>query len=109
MDLRITKTRKSIKEAFLKLRLKNTLEKIKVTELCGMAIINKTTFYKHYQDVYALSEEIENDTIRSIMNNFEHIDSLFDDPNRFVKGLYHAFLSQEGLILTLFTGRMNDW
>jgi len=107
MDLRIVKTRNNIREAFLKLRSKNSLEKIRVTELCEIAIINKTTFYKHYQDIYALSEEIENETIKSILNSFEHIDSLFSDPQGFVKGLYYALKSHEKLILTLFSGRIN--
>ena len=107
MDLRIVKTRKSIREAFLELRSQNALEKIKVTRLCDLALVNKTTFYKHYQDIYTLSEEIENKTILSIMDNFEHINSLFSDPEAFMKGLYYAFKSHEGLILILFSGRMD--
>lgn len=107
MDLRIIKTRKAIREAFLELRAKNALEKIKVKELCDRALINKTTFYKHYQDIYALSEEIENETILSIMDRFEDMNSLFTDPDRFIKGLYYAFVSHEGFILTIFSGRLN--
>ncbi len=107
MDLRIVKTRNNIREAFFELRSQNALEDIKVTKLCRLALINKTTFYKHYQDIYALSEEIENETILSTMNSFEHMDSLFTDPDGFIKGLYYAFMSQERLIKTLFSGRMN--
>ena len=107
MDLRIVKTRKSIRKAFLELRSQNALEKIKVTSLCELAMINKTTFYKHYQDIYALSDEIENETILSIMDSFEHINSLFTDPEGFMKGLYYAFISHEELILILFSGRMD--
>ena len=107
MDLRVVKTKKNIREAFLELRSKNTLEKIKVTELCELALINKTTFYNHYQDVYALSEEIENETISSIMTNFKHLNDLFSNPDAFMKGLYFAFKSHEGVIVTLFSGRMD--
>jgi AcrR family transcriptional regulator len=107
VDLRIIKTRNSIRKAFLKLRAKNSLERIRVTELCQIAIINKTTFYKYYQDIYALSEEIEDETIKSIMDSFKNIDSLFSDPYNFVKGFYHAFKSQEKIILILFSGRIN--
>lgn len=107
MDLRIIKTRKNIREAFLKLRAENPLEKIKVTQLCEIAMINKTTFYKHYQDVYALSEDIENETILSIMSRFEHMNSLFTDPAGFLRGLYFAFITHQELILTLFAGRMD--
>ena len=107
MDLRIVKTKKNIRKAFIQLRSETPLEKIRVTELCKLAMINKTTFYKHYQNIYALSDEIENETIRSIMNSFEHVDSLFSEPESFVKGMYYAFKSHEGLINTLFSERIN--
>ena len=107
MDLRVKKTRKNIREAFLELRSQNALEKIKVTRLCELALINKTTFYKHYQDKYALSDEIENETIVSIMDSFEHLNSLFVDPDAFMKGLYYAFKSHDEVIMILFSGRMN--
>ena len=107
MDLRIVKTKKNIREAFLSLRAENMLEKIKVTKLCELAMINKTTFYNHYQDIYALSEEIENETISSIMDNFQHLNDLFSNPDAFMKGLYYAFKSHEGVIVILFSGRMD--
>lgn len=108
MDLRIVKTRRNIREAFFELRSKHALEKVRVTRLCELALINKTTFYKHYQDIYALSEEIENETILSIMNNFEHMDSLFTAPERFMMGLYCAFKAHEEIIMILFSGRLNN-
>ena len=107
MDLRIVKTKKNIRETFLKLRADHTLEKIKVTKLCELALINKTTFYNHYQDIYALSEEIEDETISSVMNSFEHLNDLFSDPEAFMKGLYYAFKAHEEVILTLFAGRIH--
>jgi len=107
MDLRIVKTKKNIREAFLALRAESMLEKIKVIKLCELALINKTTFYNHYQDIYALSEEIEDETISSIMNNFQHLNDLFSNPDAFIKGLYYAFKSHEEVIVTLFSGRMD--
>lgn len=107
LDLRIIKTKKNIRDAFLALRTKNALEKIRVKRLCELALINKTTFYKHYQDIFALSEEIENETILSILDNFANINSLFLDTDAFIYGLYSAFLSHGEIINTLFSGRMN--
>ena len=54
MDLRIEKTEKGIKNAFIELRSKKPLEKITVRELCEIARINKSTFYSHYKDIYDL-------------------------------------------------------
>lgn len=107
MDLRILKTRRNIREAFFELRSKYPLEKIRVARLCELALINKTTFYKHYQDIFALSEEIENETILAVMGSFSQLQSLFTNPAEFIKGLYAAFKSQDEVINTLFSGRMN--
>jgi AcrR family transcriptional regulator len=107
MDLRVLKTKQGIREAFFVLRSQNLLEKIKVTRLCELALINKTTFYNHYADVYALSDEIEDETILSIMNSFQHMDDLFLNPDGFMKGLFYAFKAHEELILVLFSGRMD--
>lgn len=107
MDLRIAKTKKNIRMAFIELRETNALEKIRVNRLCNLAMINKTTFYKHYRDIYELTEEIENETILAIMDSFENINSLFTNPDAFITGMYIAFKAHEKLIMTLFSGRMN--
>ncbi len=55
MDIRIARTDRAIEQAFMELREKNPLEKIKIKDLCAMACINKSTFYAHYEDIYALA------------------------------------------------------
>ena len=59
MDLRIEKTEKGIRNAFIELRSSKPLEKITIKELCEHAYINKSTFYSHYKDIYDLSERME--------------------------------------------------
>ena len=56
MDLRIERTRKCIKDAFIELRKSKPIEKITVKELAALASINKATFYSHYNDIYDLSD-----------------------------------------------------
>ena len=51
MDIRIEKTERAIRNAFLELRAAKPLEKITVKELCSLACINKSTFYSHYEDI----------------------------------------------------------
>ena len=48
MDIRIARTDRAIEKAFMELRAKNPLEKIKIKDLCALACINKSTFYAHY-------------------------------------------------------------
>ena len=67
MDIRIARTDRSIEQAFMELREKNPLEKIKIKDLCAMACINKSTFYAHYEDIYALANALENKLIESIL------------------------------------------
>ena len=69
MDIRTEKTENAIKSAFLELRAKRPLEKITVKELCALARINKSTFYTHYQDIYALSEKLEKEVVDSILQS----------------------------------------
>ena len=73
MDLRIQKTERAIKNAFIELRSKKPLEKITVKELCELAMINKSTFYSHYEDIYALSETMEQETVASIIGSIGHL------------------------------------
>jgi AcrR family transcriptional regulator len=107
MDLRIIKTKNNIQEAFLKIRAKNALKKIKVTDLCKMALINKTTFYKYYQDIYALSEEIEDAIIAECINDLKGLDYLNNDPYEFINGLLDAFSSRKEQIMIMFSDRLN--
>lgn len=58
MGLRISRTEKNIRNAFIKLHSKKPLEKITVKELSEAVCINRTTFYRHYSSIYALSEII---------------------------------------------------
>ncbi len=104
MDLRVQKTKKNIINAFLLLRSKKPLERITVKELCEEALINKTTFYAHYADMYELSEILEKETVRSILESVQNAENAFENPIRFTQALFHAMISQENLIHILFSG-----
>ena len=54
MDLRILKTKKSLYDALLHLMGERTFEEIKVSEICHKAMTNRSTFYAHFEDKYAL-------------------------------------------------------
>ena len=104
MDLRIERTRKCIKDAFIELRKAKPIEKITVKELASLASINKATFYSHYTDIYDLSEQLENETIFSILKNIPHIDSLVTNPVVAVEELTEALTTQKTFTDILFSG-----
>ena len=92
MDLREKKTKRSIAAAFLALRAAKPLERITIRELAEKAEISKATFYLHYRDIYALADELEKQTIQSIMTDIRDPESLVSDPARFTHEMVRAFL-----------------
>ncbi|MDE5834998.1 MAG: TetR/AcrR family transcriptional regulator [Ruminococcus sp.] len=104
MDLRVERTKRSIINAFLNLRSRKPLEKITVKELAEIAQINKATFYLHYQDIYGLSESLEQDVINSSLLNIEHPDAVFNDTKLFIRELTISISANEQLIKILFEG-----
>lgn len=102
MDLRIVKTRRSVKQAFLELRNLHPLEKIRVTDICAIATINKTTFYKHYRDIFALSAELENEAIAMVMESFPAKDEFFQNPMYFLTELPKALDVNKEFLFPLF-------
>ena len=109
MDLRIIKTKTAIREAFLSLRSKQTLEKIKVVDICSLAMINKTTFYNYYQDIYALSDAIDREVMDRFWNDFEEKDCLISDPVRFITALPKSVDSLGDVMYTLYRDRLSDF
>lgn len=57
-DLRTRRTRRAIRDAFLFLIEKKGFDAITVQNIADQAVINRVTFYKHYQDKYDLMERI---------------------------------------------------
>ncbi len=82
------KTRRLIKKVFAEmLSEKRELGKIAVSELCQRADISRGTFYSHYDDIYGVAEDYENEMIETFFNAaklcesqsiMELIDSIFE-------------------------------
>ena len=108
MDLRVLKTKKNIREAFLELRRKHSLDEIKVNVLCEKAMVNKTTFYNHYQDIYELSEELEKEVLNRFLDNFKDIDMLLTDTNRFINGMHAVLESENDMLRVVFKDKMDE-
>lgn len=103
MDLRVVKTKKAIINAFLSLRAEKPLEKITIKELCQMAVINKSTFYSHYSDIYELSDSLETEVVQSVIQSMEHPEYILERPGEFTAQLFLGYLSQDHLIQILFS------
>ena len=53
-DLRIIKTKKILFDTLIKLMKQKNFERIKISDICEEALINRSTFYSHYEDKYDL-------------------------------------------------------
>ena len=106
MDIRIERTDRAIENAFMELRAKNPLEKIKIKDLCALACINKSTFYAHYEDIYALSSGLEAKTIDRILDGVSTLDDArpLDETERLTKELFRAFGQNQKAVNILFSG-----
>jgi AcrR family transcriptional regulator len=69
-DLRITRTKLLIKNSFIELAKETPYPKINVKDLCDKAMINRNTFYLHYQNKDDLVKEMINDTILKYKDSF---------------------------------------
>ena len=99
-DLRVTKTRRLIKAAFLDLVQAKPVQKITVTELAKRAEISKGTFYLHYLDIYDLYNQMVEETVAKIAGSFDPYPDLFSAPESFVRTFLFSQVEPLGLSLS---------
>ena len=104
MALRVAKTKQNIQAAFLDLRRRKPLEKITVKELCQGARIHKSTFYAHYEDLYALSDALETEVVERVIFGLPRPEDVLEHPGRFTQELFRSYAAQEETIQVLFSG-----
>ena len=69
-DKRIAKTKRNIKATLTALLQEMPFEKISVAEICRRGDISRITFYAHYEDKYALAEEIFSDHVQEAQDKY---------------------------------------
>lgn len=67
-DVRVVKTKKNLYNALNKLMTEKPFEKIKVMEICDEALINRPTFYSHFEDKYDLLNSMINDEKQNLID-----------------------------------------
>lgn len=98
------KSKKSIFDAFINLRSKKELRKITVKELCEKALINKSTFYTYYEDMFDLSDKIESEVVDGIVSTISNPQMMIDEPVKFYRNLLGAMTENKALTNTVFSG-----
>lgn len=104
-DLRVIKTRKNIETSFIYLLSQKSFHKITVQDILDKALINRTTFYKHYLDKYQLAEVLCNEIFEllkaSVKDRFSCATT--EDIIMVIKPLYQILSTKREEILVLFT------
>lgn len=108
-DRRTRRTKKLLKEAFIELLSKKKLNEITVKELCDLADINRGTFYLHYQDIYDLKQQLENEIYQQLNDIVDTCPSVIDaaTSNALFLDLFR-FVDRHSELLKAFLGPNGD-
>ena len=113
-DLRVRRTEKLLQEALIDLVAERGFEAISVGDIAERAMINRSTFYRHYQDKYDLVEKISKQAIEILRGDLgppgedaQNTDPL-NPPERWVK-LFEHFAKHERLYGALLGRHGSSW
>lgn len=73
-DRRIVKTKRAIKNAFIKLLSEKDFNDITVKNIADEADIDRKTLYNHYNGIYEIRDELENDLIELLEQAIKELD-----------------------------------
>ena len=90
-DKRITKTKRNIKATLTDILQEMPFEKISVAEICRRGDISRITFYAHYEDKYALTEEIFSDHVQEAYDKYHALQAENNPKN-------NGFISYQNLL-----------
>lgn len=65
-DLRIRRTRKVLQEALIELTVEKGFAAVTVSDITERAMVNRSTFYRHYLDKYDLMDQYTNEVTQSV-------------------------------------------
>lgn len=68
-DLRIRKTKANLYKALLQVMSQKTFEEIKITDICNVSMINRSTFYDHFSDKYELLASLLKDLNNELISH----------------------------------------
>ena len=94
-DLRVRRTIDSIKNVFEQMICEMDYSKIRVTELCSRAMINKKTFYVYYPTLDSLLEEMQSEYVAEYIRRIKDF-KLPDELDK-VNREFFLFSEEKGL------------
>lgn len=105
-DLRYIKTEKILRDAFC--RLNSQRKKYTLAQLCQEALINKTTFYKHYETLEDFEYKIRKEYLKNLLLQCEHLYDAFTDTRNYVLDLQNILANNIQTVEIMFNGNPNQ-
>ena len=84
-DLRIVKTKNVLYESLIKLMKEKNFEEIKVSDICSLALVNRSTFYAHYEDKYDLLVAFINDLKEEFIKELSKNNNILNTKEYFIE------------------------
>lgn len=110
-DLRVQRTRKLLSDTLLDMMETESIEHISVIDLCNLAMINRGTFYKHFDDKYGLLgfalEELKRDLYTDFAKNRRAEDSPQEAIRSFFATTIEFFFSNSCRIANIVKNNMS--
>ena len=100
-DLRFQKTELLIKTTYFNLKKRGSTL-VKVKDLCDNAMINKTTFYAHYETIEHLHKAVCKDFVTKILSENPYIDKIQSETRSFIYSILGSFVDKISTIEKLY-------
>ena len=105
-DLRFQKTESLIKKTYWDLK-KHGSTIVKVKDLCDTAMINKTTFYAHYETMEHLHKAVCREFAANILAQNPYIDKIPGEIQVFIYSILNSFVETMPTIEKLYGDNVN--
>mgnify|MGYP003220657574 FL=1 len=102
----VLKSQEAIKQAFIQLCIAHDTSKITVNQILELADVSRGTFYAHFQDVYDVRRQLEDDLLKYCLDLLQQDDiySIAQNPYPQILKVAHFFAEHADAIKNLSRG-----
>lgn len=109
-DKRVRNTKEKFYDALIEMMKEAPLAEISVKDLCQRARLNRATFYRHYQDVYMMKDEMEANLTREFKEAIKTAQPLesYHELRLFCLRVLHFIVAHQDECILIFRQNNSD-